>query len=268
MEGREKPSFSPEYSSSKACALVENAQKEDLSLRIFGGLAVRIHSQEYQEVFRKLDREIAFADVDLITHDKSRGKLEQFFKRNGFNAEPRVRRTPAIWAYRQIYVEEGSGLNADIFFDKIEMSHLIDLSKRLEVDSPTIPLADLLLAKLQIQEINEKDVKDAVLLIRAHSISDSDKDSINAGYIAKLMSEDWGFCHTLTNNLKKTGLLLDDYSIDRQDKDDVKSKINQLLARIENEPKTSRFKFRARIGERKKWYNEVDEAVRDVKEWQ
>jgi hypothetical protein len=268
MEDREKPPFSPDYSRSKACALVENAQKEDLVLRILGGLAVRLHSQEYQELFRKLDREIAFADVDLITHDKSRRKLEPFFNRNGFNAEPRIRKTPAIWAYRQIYVEESSGLNADIFFDKIEMSHLIDLSKRLEVDSPTIPIADILLAKLQIHAINEKDIKDAVLLIRAHSISDSDKDSINAAYIAKLMSQDWGFCHTVTNNLKKTELLVDDYKIDQGDKEDVKSKINQLLTRIEDEPKTSKFKFRAKIGERKKWYNEVDEAIRDVKEWQ
>ena len=180
MEDREKTPFSSEYSRSKACGLVENAQKEGLVLRILGGLAVRVHSQEFLDLFHKLDREIAFADLDLITHDKTRGKLEPFFKRNGFNPEPRIRKTPAIWAYRQIYVEDGSGLNADIFFDKIEMSHLIDLSKRLEVDTPTIPVADLLLAKLQIHEINEKDVKDAVLLMRAHPLSDSDMESINA----------------------------------------------------------------------------------------
>jgi len=268
MEDREKTPLSPDYSRSKATTVVENAQKEGIVLRILGGLAIRLHSQDFPDLFRKLEREVAFADVDLITHDKTRGKLEPFFKRNGFNAEPRVRKTPAIWAYRQIYVEESSGLNADIFFDKLEMSHLIDLRKRLEVDTPTIPIADLLLAKLQIHEINDKDVKDAVLLIRAHQISETDKESINANYIAKLMSEDWGFYHTVTNNLKKTELLVDDYKIDQQDKDDVKSKINQLMARIENEPKTSRFKIRARIGEKKKWYNEVDEAIRDVKEWQ
>jgi len=205
--------------------------------------------------------------MDAITLTEDRKKLESFFKQNGFNAEPRMRRTPAIWAYRNVYVGPDSKSSIDVFFDKLEMSHTIDLRKRLSVDSPTIPLADLFLAKMQIHEINEKDVKDAIVLIRAHEISDNEQESINEKYIAQLLSQDWGFYHTVTINLNKTKLLLHDYKIDDTDKNDVLSKVDRLLNRIEEEPKSSTFRFRARIGEKKKWYNEVDETVRDVLEW-
>jgi len=247
--------------------LVEKAQSEGISLRILGGLAVRLHCLEYLNLLQKLGRVTQFADMDVITLAENQKRLEPFFKQNGFNPEPKMRRTPAIWAYRHVYLRPDGKSNVDVFFDKLEMSHTIDLRQRLAVDSPTISLADLLLAKLQIHEINEKDVKDAIVLIRAHEIADSDQESINEKYIAQLMSQDWGFYHTVTTNLRKTTLLLHDYEIDESDKNDVLSKIDRLLSRIESEPKTSLFRLRARIGEKKKWYNEVDETVRDVLEW-
>jgi len=247
--------------------LVEKAQSESISLRILGGLAVRLHCLEYLNLLQKLGRVTQFADMDVITLAENQKRLEPFFKQNGFNPEPKMRRTPAIWAYRHVYLRPDGKSNVDVFFDKLEMSHTIDLRQRLAVDSPTISLADLLLAKLQIHEINEKDVKDAIVLIRAHEIADSDQESINEKYIAQLMSQDWGFYHTVTTNLRKTTLLLHDYEIDESDKNDVLSKIDRLLSRIESEPKTSLFRLRARIGEKKKWYNEVDETVRDVLEW-
>lgn len=247
--------------------MVEKAQSEGISLRILGGLAVRLHCLEYLNLLQKLGRVTQFADMDVITLAENQKRLEPFFKQNGFNPEPKMRRTPAIWAYRHVYLRPDGKSNVDVFFDKLEMSHTIDLRQRLAVDSPTISLADLLLAKLQIHEINEKDVKDAIVLIRAHEIADSDQESINEKYIAQLMSQDWGFYHTVTTNLRKTTLLLHDYEIDESDKNDVLSKIDRLLSRIESEPKTSLFRLRARIGEKKKWYNEVDETVRDVLEW-
>lgn len=215
-----------------------------------------------------MGRETKLADVDLITCGDKRSRLEPFFKANGYNPDPNIRRTPAIWAYRQMYIEPNNRFTLDILFDKLEMSHTLDLRQRLEVDSPTISVADLLLAKMQIHQINEKDIKDTIVLFRAHQLADSDNDCINESYIARLMSKDWGFYYTVTDNLKKTKLLLQDYNIDQPDKSDVVSKIDRLLARIENEPKTSGFKLRARIGEKKKWYNEVDETIREVKEWQ
>ena len=267
MEKPRTPNFSSEDFVSQIRSLAEKAESEALVLRILGGLAIRIHCSEFLNLLQKLGRETQVADVDVITNGEQQERVEPFFKKNGYNPEPRVRRTPAIWAYRQIYVEPRNRFNVDVFTDKLEMSHTLDLRDRLKTDFPTISIADLLLAKMQIQEINEKDIKDTIVLMRAHELADSDKECINGVYIAGLMSKDWGFYHTVTNNLKKTKLLLQDYAIEQSDKNDVISKVDRLLALIENEPKTSGFKIRARIGERKKWYNEVDETIRDVQDW-
>ena len=253
------------YFVDEARRLAEKANEVGIIMRILGALAVRIQSPEFTALHQSLGRlsgDTEFTDIDVMTYGEFQDELEPFFKSVGFNPEPRVRRTPSIWAYRQMYLEPKGQFHVDVFFDKLEMSHTIDFRGRLEVDYPTISLADILLEKMQIHHINEKDVKDSIVLIRAHDLGETDKESINQAYIAKLLSADWGFYHTVANNLTKTKLLLQDYNIPQADREDVISKIDRLLTRIENEPKTSKFKMRARIGEKKKWYNDVDETIR------
>jgi hypothetical protein len=140
------------------------------------------------------------------------------------------------------------------------MSHVIDFTGRLEQDYPTIPLADLLLEKTQIVKINEKDIKDTLLLLRTHDIGNDDKDVINASWIAHTLKDDWGFWYTVTTNLNKVNAYKNQYDwLSTEDRAIIESRINKLLSAIEAEPKTSRWRFRARIGTKKKWYNDVEE---------
>ena len=82
-------------------------------------------------------------------------------------------------------------MKVDVFFDRLDMNHIIDFKNRLELDFPTISLADLLLEKMQIVQINEKDIKDTIILLREHPVEDPDKETINANYVASLLAEDW-----------------------------------------------------------------------------
>ena len=129
------------------------------------------------------------------------------------------------------------------------------------MDSPTITLADFLLEKMQIVQLNDKDKIDTVVLLREHEIGDVDKETINAQYISKLLAKDWGFYYTVTTNLGK----IKEYaqsSMTEEDSRDVAAKADQLVQRIENEPKTTGWKMRARVGPKKKWYKDVEEVVR------
>ena len=142
------------------------------------------------------------------------------------------------------------------------MCHKIDFRKRLLIDYPTISLADLLLEKLQIVEINEKDVKDVIVLLSDHKIGDKDeKETINIEYIADLLSKDWGFYYTVTTNLNKIKKLVDSYTqvLTQNKVEDVKNKIDITLDRIEKKPKSMGWKMRAKIGTKTKWYKEVEE---------
>jgi len=132
-------------------------------------------------------------------------------------------------------------------------------SYRLEVDDPTVPLAELLLEKMQIVKLNQKDVIDSIMLLREHQVGDTDS-FINASRVAQLCSRDWGLWKTVTTNLSKLAEIA--YGIEKlseDDRSDVGRKVSDLLARIDREPKTTAWKMRARIGEKKKWYRDVEE---------
>lgn len=215
------------------------------------------HCPKHKDLFRSLGR-LSPKDLDLVTYKKFRGKLEKFFIELGYRAD---RRTSFYFGGdRHRYFDDVNGRVVDVFFEKLAFCHTINLVGRLELDSPTITLSDLLLGKMQIVEINEKDIKDAMIMLREHEIGEGDKECVNTRYIAKQMSEDWGFYYTVTTNLGKVKAFLDEFaSLTDEDRQDVRSKIDALLATVEKEPKSMKWKMRARVGTRRIWYTKVEE---------
>jgi hypothetical protein len=117
-----------------------------------------------------------------------------------------------------------------------------------------------MLEKMQIVKINEKDIKDSIILLREHDVSDSDKETVNCVYISNLLSKDWGFYYTVTMNLNKIKTLLPRYNVlSDEDKSIVNQRVEKLIAKIEEAPKSMKWKLRARRGTSQKWYREVEE---------
>ncbi len=121
----------------------------------------------------------------------------------------------------------------------------------------SVPLAELLLTKLQIVELNEKDVRDTVALLSAHEIGDTDGETLNGARVAQLCAQDWGLWRTITRNLEAVGEHVDRYDVDRET---ARRRLAELQQRIEDEPKSRGWRMRAKIGERKRWY-ELPEEV-------
>ena len=154
------------------------------------------------------------------------------------------------------------GRHIDIFFDKLDFSHVLPLKGRLEAESLTLPLAELLLEKMQIALINEKDLIDTIMLLREHPIGDADAETINSRIVVGLCANDWGFWRTVTGNLKLTDTYLDKYAqLTAEDRQVVRQRIAELLGCIEAAPKSSKWKLRGKIGERVKWYKDVEELA-------
>lgn len=238
-----------------ALKLIETANEKGLFLRVLGAIAFRIHCPKFAHLLGKTR---AITDIDFVAYGKQMNQIEKHIVESGYEMRPPS--IAALAARRRIFYDRKLGITIDVFFDKLEMCHDIDFRGRLEVDYPTIPLAEMLLEKLQIVQINEKDVKDVIILLREHEIGDSDKEVINAKYIAKLLSKDWGFYYTATTNLKKIKDLLGNYSmLVEADKESIESKIDKLLDIIEKEPKSLSWKLRAKIGTKRIWYRKVEE---------
>jgi len=144
------------------------------------------------------------------------------------------------------------------------MNHNIPFTNRLELEPFTISLADMLLEKMQIVHINEKDIIDTIMLLREHEIGyENAAETIDARYIVGLLSKDWGFYYTFTTTLakvrEKTAATKE---LSEDDRADVNRKIQKLADILEKEPKTFAWKMRAKIGTKNKWYKDVEEIRR------
>ncbi|MGC8567566.1 MAG: hypothetical protein ACP5M8_08000 [Caldisphaera sp.] len=245
----------------EAIKIVDEAKKRGIILRVLGAVAFRIHCPNYGYIQEKLGR--FFTDVDFVSYSQFKNKIRELFIELGYNFNPLEEKVlSAEFGINRFLFLDKEGKHIDIFFDKLVFSHTIPLKGRLEKDYPTMPLAELLLEKMQIIQINKKDVIDSVMLLREHQIGDTDHETINGNYIAKLTSDDWGLWKTVTSNLEKTKNLLQTFELDNDDKEDVSKKIELLLDIINKQPKSAKWKMRALVGEKKKWYNDVEEMYR------
>ena len=239
--------------------IVEEAKKRNLHLRLLGAIAFQAHCPKFSFLTTRLNR--VLSDVDFAGYSKESSKISAMMKELGYADQPMV---TALWGNRRtIWDNPSSKMHVDIFIDKLEMNHDIFFRNRLDIDPLTISLVDMLLEKMQIVHINEKDVVDTIMLLREHDVGESGPETIDGPYVAKLLSGDWGFYYTCTSNLKKVREKLPSYpELSEEDRGDVAGKIDKLLKIIEDEPKTMGWKMRARVGPAKKWYRDVEEVAR------
>ncbi len=282
MEKNREPehfvALSPEEFINEAENIVKNAQERGIVLRILGAVGIYIHSRHVPQAISIYDRvkrfgegKPLFTDLDLIGYSKQRKKIMDYFENVlKFKYDMLMK---ALWAGKRLmYIHPKDYYHVDVFFDKLEYSHDVIFGNkpgkgRLELDYPTITLSDLVLEKVQIHEINLKDIVDLIVLFYGHDVCEGqEKECIDGKYIAKVLADDWGFWYDATLNLKKvknfTVKFLNEGKLNKEEHDIVIKRIDKLLKLIDEEPKTKRWLKRAKIGTSKPWYREVEEVIR------
>jgi hypothetical protein len=201
----------------------------------------------------------AYTDIDLAAYSQQAKEIQSLLTSTGYTEDREV--FVVTEGNRAIFENPGHHLHVDVFYNQLDFCHVIKWNGRLEVDSPTIPLAELLLEKMQIVKINEKDVIDTILLLLEHALGDTDSETINIGRVARLCGADWGLWRTVTMNLDKVRQLALSYAqLTEEQKTRVILQVNTTLMRIEAEPKLMAWRLRARVGDRIKWYKDVEEV--------
>lgn len=239
----------------EARRLLELADRRGLTLRVLGGVAIRLRAPS--EIPAPLER--SYADADFVTKKGSSGEAQRFFKEQGY--EPQVAFNALHGQERLLFFDGGHDRQVDVFVGSFDMSHKVPVGDRLELEPDTLPLAELLITKLQIAELNEKDVRDALALFHGHGVKDADGDAINGARVAELCATDWGLWRTLTGNLGTCRDYVERYDLPEEEKGRLRGNIDQLLERMEREPKSRGWKLRAKIGERKRWYTTPEEVA-------
>jgi len=237
----------------EARRLLQASSDEKVVLRLIGGVAVSMRCPSASRDGLRRN----YVDMDFVAHEKQSRAIGSFFVEMGY--QPRPRFNAMMGRKRLIFNDLANERRVDIFLDVFEMCHKFNFSERLALEPLTLPLADLLATKLQIVQTNDKDFRDMIALFLDHDVGPEDGETINGKYLARLCSNDWGTYKTFTMNLAELGAVLDVYGLTQAEMDTAKARIGKLVDLIEKEPKSFAWKMRARVGEKKTWY-ELPEA--------
>ena len=237
--------------------ILKASEDSGILLRVIGSLAFHMHCPQFGHLQAAMGR--AYTDIDFAAYSRQNRAVSEMMAGLGYAENREV--FIGTEGERAIFDKPGTGLHVDVFYEKLDFCHAIYWKDRLEVDSPTIPLTELLLEKMQIVQINEKDIIDTIMLLLEHPLGDADRETINIQRAAQLCAADWGLWRTTTMNLDKVKQLAQGYSqLSAEQKSKVAAQVDAALKRLDDEPKSTSWKLRARVGDRVKWYKDVDEV--------
>ena len=220
--------------------------------KLVGGAAVNLHCSSARQA--PLKRK--YGDLDFVASSKQRQAVQKLFESLGYQGDRRFNTLNGH--QRLLYLDPVNGRQIDVFIDRMKMCHVIELADRLGGNDPCLTPGDLLLSKLQVFEVNKKDLVDSIALLLDHPIADHDDDAINGTYLAALLSQDWGLYRTMQMNTAKIRETAKELPVAA---DTVNQRLDELWARTEAHPKSLKWRLRARVGDRMTWY-ELPEEVR------
>lgn len=236
--------------------LVGEAEKNQIHLRAFGGLAILAHSQTDPRFFQRDS-----PDLDFLIPKDDRQKLEPFFREMGYSPDKQFNLLNGM--RRQIYYyDQSQDLHVDILIGDFEMCHKLPLDDRLDVDPLTIPLADLLLSKAQVVQLNRKDALDIISLLFNNEVGGEKEGVIGLDRITWLCAQDWGLYKTTSINLERVEELLNtnEMQMTSDERSLILTRIHKMQKAFAEMPKSVAWQMRDKVGTRIRWYQEVEEV--------
>jgi hypothetical protein len=235
--------------------LIDAARVQKIDMRVIGGLAVRVHSPVQRQAFTR-----EYPDIDFVVHKKARRKLSPFFKGMGYLPDKQF--NVLNGTRRQIFIDTRTGRRIDVFVGDFEMCHKLPMKNRLKADPVTVPLAELLLSKTQIFELNRKDALDIISLLLNNELGRDDDKKINLHRIARLCLRYWGLYKTTSINLARVEdmLLNENLGLSQEELQVVLRRIKRIQRTFKAINKNLFWKLRNELGTRIRWYAEVEEV--------
>jgi hypothetical protein len=242
--------------------LVDAARSEGITLRLLGGLGVREHCHSLELCERD------YSDLDMVIPAELAQRLGAVLARFGYaeNVGVKVTTGNAEMQFVRPCQHGGPGANRshaddhiDVFLDTFRMDHEIALARRLEIEPYTLSLSDLLLTKLQIFRLNDKDTRDIVTLLADAEVGDNEAPGvIDSRYIGRLCADDWGLFYDVATNLQRVDERATAFELNGPQVAHVRHGALRLIAAIDAAPKSLRWRLRARVGTHKMWHAEPD----------
>jgi hypothetical protein len=233
-------------------ALVERGNDRGVSVRMLGGIAIAMRCPSASAApFAR-----AYSDLDAVIPGRDRKQIDALASDAGLAPDKSFNAVNG--KHRRIYKRD-DGLKLDVFIEEFSMCHEIPLeADRLALDSATVPLAELLLTKAQIVELNRKDAHDLFVLFFDHDLSDDDR-GISVTRINELCGAGWGLWRTVTGTLEALEEATATIEVGAEDRALVRGRVERLVEEMRAAPKSRKWKMRAKVGDRVQWYTMPEE---------
>jgi hypothetical protein len=239
----------------EARRIVAEAEAAKVTLRVLGGVAIELHTSGV--VPANLARR--YRDIDFVTTRKEGRTAARLLPELGYEANTRFNAMNG--GTRLVFYDQEHHRQVDIFVGEFRMCHEIPIADRLHLEPQTVPLAELLLTKLQIVHLNEKDLHDIWAILHEHDVAEHDVDSVNAAHVARVLAADWGLWRTSRQTVETARERLQEAPLGEEDRALLQARLDLLWKRVEAEPKGLRWRSRAKLGDRSKWYEEPEEIA-------
>lgn len=248
-----------EDTKSEGFRIVDLARESGLNTKLIGGLGIAAH--DHRSLPTVLERE--FGDIDLVIGRKNGRQLSDFLTEMGYEANKRFNALHG--AKRLLFYDVEKQRQVDVFVGEFQMCHSINLENYLEIHPRSLTPEYLLLTKLQIFEINHKDLLDVLRILYMHSIESENPDcpGISLERMNQILSSDWGWYTTVIDNLEKVQVV-SGKTLNKIESDEVISIISKMIEIIETAPKSTKWKARALVGRKKIWY-EIPEEIKGAR---
>ena len=241
----------------EARRLTDAAAAREAPVRLLGGAAIMLRAGDrLHAALRRTP-----IDIDLVAGAAAGGEVVALLSACGYRPDEAFNRLEG--ARRLLFHDDANGRRVDVFVRDFAMCHTIPIGERLLLEPVTLPLAELLLTKLQIVELNAKDRHDIYALLQTHQIGARDGAMVNAARVARVCARDWGLHRTVTLNLARAREHLPAVPLDRHARAGIAAAIDALAEALDAEPKSRRWRMRSRLGERVRWYDQPDDIDAD-----
>jgi len=248
----------PSDSAEEADRIVRSAEEQGVTLRLIGGLAIRFHCHGLHSTHLR-----EYHDIDLFGLGNQSRRIFAIFDKLGYS--PNREFNLLYGDTRLQFVKGKHQKNVDVFLDRFEMEHTLDFRRRLELDDLTIPITDLLMTKLQNVKLETKDAKDVVAILEDHELGHrDDRETVNLDYLANLCSRNWGLYRTIMDSLDKIKSFVDQDAPRLVGAKDLTLKVEIIRNSLMTKKKGLRWTARSMIGDRIKWYNEVEAGQGEI----
>jgi hypothetical protein len=245
----------------EAQEIVAAAARGSVPVKLVGSVAVRWHCEKHADLFEILDREPA-QDLDLVVEKHGVKALVSILESMGLVHDRRI--FQASDGQQLLFRSRSLDLEVDVYVEELRYCHVVSFRGVLGDPQPTVPIAELLLTKLQIVELTNKDIKDVAIMLLEHDVAESDvvgsHEVIDRGRFVAPLTKNWGFWYTVDGNL--TWIAEHVSGMDRlshSQQETIQIRLMSLRALAAQSSKSATWRMRAKIGTRLPWYQTVDE---------